>query len=140
MIFSLLFQAVENFQRTNLALHFCPCCPCVHSSLVSIPPLARFCRNSREQDRPLLPGPELGGDDIYWPAANRSFGVVLFVGSSKLWSLRILTSHNSYPWTELNWTWYPGWYIQSLYIQVSINNLVYPRYGRGSARFRWGET
>ena len=65
MVSSLLYQAVENSQRINLALRFCPCCPCVYSSLVSIPALAMFCRNSLEQDRPLLPGPELGGDDIY---------------------------------------------------------------------------
>ena len=73
---SLLFQAVKNLSPLILHSIFVLCCPFVHPSLVRIPALAKFCRDTQRQDLLHLPGPEQGGDDIYWPAWNRSFGVV----------------------------------------------------------------
>ena len=65
MVSSLLLHAVETSQRIKPCIPFLSVLSLCVSSLVSLPALAMFCRISIEQDRPLLPGPELGGDDIY---------------------------------------------------------------------------
>ena len=65
MVSSLLLQAVETSQRIKPCTPFLSVLSLCVSSLVSLPALAMFCRNTIEQDRPLLPGPELGGEDIY---------------------------------------------------------------------------